>query len=973
MEWITITRADASTYVLLTRSDVTAVTKAEQKRTLQGEDVVSMTIDSAVPLDLRLKDWITVYGAKYTLNSHPKITKSATRKLSYDVTWEGRQYDLISPIYLDLDPLGVTMSPDFVLTGNLQFFLTILVNNLNRLYGAGLWAVGTCPDTDYQTLAFSNENCLAVLQRLCKAELYNKEFDIVDSGSVCTINISDQIGTTSDTVFEYGKGKGLYTLTRSTISDKNIISRLFVFGSDKNLRSDYRSYSKRLKLPGNDMSYLENPDVIAMYGLSEDVKIFDNIYPHRTGAITEFTNCAVNQFIDSSMDFDLNAKDGTGNSLYLTGTAAIVHFNTGNLAGYEFEISSFDYATKKFTFKPFTDDRGQAFPDATVTAFQTAIGDSYVLLNILMPDSYVTAAEAELLTAGQAAYLVSCQPRVQYSQTFDENYFKNRYGSTIVNVFGVGDMIHIKDVDVNIDQAIRLKSFTRDVIYHYKYTLQLCDITETSLTEQLISSNINNNKIIIINKLNDLSKSEATTWGEISSWFELMNAGLPNEYLRCKKVLCGDYEIEAFTDSGQVPASWWDSMPVATLTTLGGVKIDGTTITIDENGVISSVGGSGGLWELINGIIDPVDDKSVSIGDMLFSANGIIRQTPGSGLILSPAVGDKIGNGGQIYLGNVDYDLYSIQLILSGQQTDIGLIINSKGNGSIQIGGNADGLSNQFYLDSSGAYIYSPNVFLNGGIPAQSTEINVLFFDPSTGKLSYGPPGAVTTGYFDEIDEKTLNHGVIVDSLLMKDYSITPSGDKEDIPLILNSKGQGVIEIGPLNNAYYGLIEIHYDHIGLWHDRILLGKLSNHTTHNIFIEPGFIYDAQGSHVILKGGDPYLLNETDLDGGNLYLYGGGYLGLGLRGNIFFGDGNEGMLPAKSAETNIVYYDEATGKLSYGAAGSGGSGEASSLVTANFSITEENNKLVFKYRTTAIASMSSTGLITTLDDVETFGTP
>ena len=110
------------------------------------------------------------------------------------------------------------------------------------------------------------------------------------------------------------------------------------------------------------------------------------------------------------------------------------------------------------------------------------------------------------------------------------------------------------------------------------------------------------------------------------------------------------------------------------------------------------------------------------------------------------------------------------------------------------------------------------------------------------------------------------------------------------------------------------------------------------------------------------------------GGDFYVSPGLGCGSGSNGEVFIGDiEHGGLLHAKSAETNIIYYDEATGKLSYGAAGSGGSGEASSLKTTNFTITEESGKLVIKYGTTIIASMSSTGLITTADDVETFGTP
>jgi hypothetical protein len=81
-----------------------------------------------------------------------------------------------------------------------------------------------------------------------------------------------------------------------------------------------------------------------------------------------------------------------------------------------------------------------------------------------------------------------------------------------------------------------------------------------------------------------------------------------------------------------------------------------------------------------------------------------------------------------------------------------------------------------------------------------------------------------------------------------------------------------------------------------------------------------------THLTLKGGDTYA-TSGDLNGGNLYLYGGAPRpsSAGIRGNIYFGTGTAGYLPIKSSETNVVYYDTATGLLTYGAASSGGGGD------------------------------------------------
>ena len=287
MEQITITHADNSSWPLLTRGAVTAISRAEQRRSLLGEDIVTMTVDSAVILDFRVKDWILIFGYKYFLNTLPKINKKGMRQFSYELIWEGRQYDLLRPKFFDRGVDGISISPDFVLSGDLGFFLGVIINNANTLLGEGKWVLGDCPETQYLTLPFSNENCLAVLQRLCKQDIYNKEFEISENAEgICTITIKDEIGQQLEQLYEYGKGKGLYNLTRTTVSDKNIATRLYVFGSSKNLPSSYRGYSQRLKLPENDLSYLENSDMVDAYGPSEDIVIFENIYPNRTGMIS---------------------------------------------------------------------------------------------------------------------------------------------------------------------------------------------------------------------------------------------------------------------------------------------------------------------------------------------------------------------------------------------------------------------------------------------------------------------------------------------------------------------------------------------------------------------------------------------------------------------------------------------------------------------------------------------------------------
>lgn len=80
----------------------------------------------------------------------------------------------------------------------------------------------------------------------------------------------------------------------------------------------------------------------------------------------------------------------------------------------------------------------------------------------------------------------------------------------------------------------------------------------------------------------------------LSDIFELVNAGEANEYLRIKKPVAGDFEIQAFSDSGQMPPSVWSSLPVASATVPGVIKI-GANLTIVD-GVLNAATGGVNSW-----------------------------------------------------------------------------------------------------------------------------------------------------------------------------------------------------------------------------------------------------------------------------------------------------------------------------------------------------------------------------------------
>ncbi len=515
MEQIIITHKNGSTLKLNSKENVSAVTKASQSVELLGQDVVDISVQSAKKLSFLLGDKITVIGRDYTLNTPARERKVSENNFQYDMQFEGVQYDLLRATYnvnVDTTSNQIQDINGDAITGDIKIFLDVLIANANRVFGVGKWTLGAYPTgTKTITLTFSDsDNCLTVLQTLCGEDNFATEFKIaIDGSGNRTLNIGAS-GTTFGHTFEYGKGKGIYELTREKLSSSNIVTRLNCFGGSKNIITPkYRASKLCLPTKSKSQSFLENTTAITAYGVWENTKNFDDIYPHRIGTITSL-GANVFEFIDSSMNFDLNELNVDGSTKFLmAGASAKIHFNTGNLAGYEFEINKYDTATKKFTITSQTDQNDYVFPSTTTAAFQFGIGDEYVISDIYMPQSYIDTAEAELATQGAAYLARNSQPLVQYGLTIDGFFLKNQVGSDVEsNIVWVGDYIPIKDTDLDVDKTIRVKGFTRDLMLDYAYQLTIADLSyNVSIIDRVISGMNTVDTIVRINNLNDPARA----------------------------------------------------------------------------------------------------------------------------------------------------------------------------------------------------------------------------------------------------------------------------------------------------------------------------------------------------------------------------------------------------------------------------------------------------------------------------------
>lgn len=512
---IIITQPNGNRVPMQNRRTATGITSAKQNWGLNAEDTVDITIESPFPQTYNIGDKITVFGRDYKLNRLPSVKKTGMHQFQYTLQFEGVQYDLFRITY-DLTVDTTTNELQDVqgdtLTGNLHRFMTVLIANANRVF-PGKWKLGACPDTiGDKTLTFGeSDNCLSVLQNLCGQSNFNIEFEIVKSNGVYTVNLYERVGQTLPFTLEYGKGRGLYDLHRENVSSSNIVTRLKVYGSTENITSKYRA--DRLCLPGKNkgQSYIEKPEMVAKYGVFEGRKNFDDVKPTFTGSVEAVVDTF--SFIDKKFPFDLNATNASGETLYLiNGVSAKIHFNTGNLAGYDFEVKSYDHTTHKFTLLKTTDDRGDVFPSETSMAFQFGVGNEYKILDVAYPSDIEAEAEAKLAEVGNKYYDQNCQPKVQYGLSVTKAFLEKLVGTndSVTNFFAPGDFLHVVDADIDVDKAIRIKSFVRNILDPYDYTLTISDITtNATITNRVISDLVELDKIVTINSLKDPTRARA--------------------------------------------------------------------------------------------------------------------------------------------------------------------------------------------------------------------------------------------------------------------------------------------------------------------------------------------------------------------------------------------------------------------------------------------------------------------------------
>jgi len=465
---------------------------------IMDEELLTMSFSLDHFFEFKIGDSCLAFNNVYGLQELPVVEKVSTNLYNYTLNFTGYKYELGKIQLMFPDGNNDLTVGDFSINGTAQTIIELIVDNANRI-GSG-WSVGTIDVTDVHNFTFTAVNLLAALAIL--AEEYESEFWIDQNQS---INFQKR-NVVSGLSLTYGQNNGLYSLNRRTLENTNVITRLYAFGSEKNISNGYRDGSSRLKLPSN---YLENNT--GVYGIIEHTEIFEDIYPHREGTVTQVDASNPLKFRDTAIDFNLggtlptttltkwisaekiktsfkdwlvvknfdktalpvqqyvNQQNQTQVSVLIPGIAAKVTFNSGQLAGYTFDIASggWNNTTKEITLVRNTDDKALELPNDLI---RPAVGDKYVITDIIMPDSYVMEAENRLISAANDYLIKNSRPQLQYNIVPDHLYLRRND----INL-NIGDMVHFTDPDFGLNANLRITAITKDLQNPYEVTFELSE------------------------------------------------------------------------------------------------------------------------------------------------------------------------------------------------------------------------------------------------------------------------------------------------------------------------------------------------------------------------------------------------------------------------------------------------------------------------------------------------------------------
>lgn len=611
--------------------------KLEYTGVFMAERACTSTFISDAKINFDVFDYIDYRGERFELELLPTVKKISKHQYSYDLNFVSLKYELERCMMRNIVPSdnGIVYPTPLVVefTGTVKYLAERIQACLDAMYGKGVWSITLADgvDSEEKNISMSNQNCWSALS------LVNTEYKLnyFVKGRSVTIGGAEPV---VNNVFEYGKGKGLYEIERISDADTGIVTKLRAYGGTRNL--DY-SYPKkpewtdsilpanyalsplRLMLPsfktdGVTDFVLASNEAIAKYGIREGVITYDDIYPSITGmknsagqaideiksvdAITSETQPTFTvQLYD--LGFDLNES--------LTTDEAQLSMKSGALQGYAFTITKIVKASDgSYTLTLGRNTLEEADTDNFTVPnkdWNMKAGDKFVLLNILMPQEYIRAAENRLLERAKEYLAKYSSTNYSYNIGVDEIFMARN--ANFYNEIMEGKRLTVNDPEMGIDhenviiQSLSIKE-GEGLIPTFEVTL---NNEPSASTLERIQGQISEIETSVNNKFSsqsELSKQYRKKLDKVV-WDRNLEERVDDngkEYLFLTKPLITAYGVTMYAGADvQVPSiyeglpidgvtiQWVDGKLVATggKGTANGIVVNGNTYTPNEDGIIT--------------------------------------------------------------------------------------------------------------------------------------------------------------------------------------------------------------------------------------------------------------------------------------------------------------------------------------------------------------------------------------------------
>ena len=427
--------------------DAPVTKEAIIKYALMGDYYIELPFNQLQYIQIPQGSYILYKGRKFEIMAtvYPEFDNK-TGGYKYTLKFEAQQNHMKRFVCFWLG--GDNPEAVFHNTTDLESFGALIVANMNKHLGVETWSVGTIDVENPKAtklVSFNGDKCWDILNTI--AETFEVEWWTEENGDLVSLNFGKLERGTPE---EFKRGDVVKSIPAKKGDDSSYGTRFYVFGSTRNLTSDYGQAPQggetnhvseiRLRLP-NGQRYIDAIPNLDKNAIVEQVVFFDDIYPKNTETITSIETVD-REIIEGQTDkaYVMYCKDTPFlPSDMIEGETLGATFTSGSLMGRDFELSinykpetwkPEDGFDKKFEIIAQVETSGESQLIVPNESLHPEPGDTFVLTGVKLPQQRIEEAEEELLKAGQAyaaknssdTDVYTCETNPVYCTVNDKNY-----------------------------------------------------------------------------------------------------------------------------------------------------------------------------------------------------------------------------------------------------------------------------------------------------------------------------------------------------------------------------------------------------------------------------------------------------------------------------------------------------------------------------------------------------------------------